>query len=115
MKLFAGIVVLSEINREWHAFLSKRPLWNSEKGDFESWAGGYQITAVGKMESVDNGDFRQCALREFGEETGLGFLTNFEEVHKTQVFDDYQKVIFMSVIPWPKVILMMQKTHLVPF
>ncbi|MEK9201720.1 MAG: NUDIX domain-containing protein [Patescibacteria group bacterium] len=113
MKQMAGIILVCEINGEVYAFLSKRPHWNAEIGNFESWGGGYQITAVGEMKDEDGGDFRQCALRELAEETGLGFLPHLDEVNRVNT-NEKNAVTYASVVQFRDIIKVMQMTHLVP-
>lgn len=114
MKRSAGVILVCEIEGKQYALLSKRPYWNSETSEAESWAGGYQVTAAGKMEETDKGDFRQCALRELGEETSIGFLPNQPEEVFRDFSDEKEVITFMSTIPFADAILAMQKVHLVP-
>ncbi|MEK7179866.1 MAG: NUDIX hydrolase [Patescibacteria group bacterium] len=113
MKQMAGVILVCEINGEEYAFLSKRPHWNIEMGNFESWGGGYLITACGEMKDEDGGNFRQCALRELAEETGLGFLSHLDLV---DIFatDEKEIVTYVSVVQFRDIMRVMQIAHLVP-
>ena len=53
---------------KWYVALQVRPYWNTEKNKRESWPGGHQVTAHGKLK--DDEDFIQSLVRETEEEIG---------------------------------------------
>ena len=70
MKRSVGLLVMTAINSHLVALLSRRGVWNYEKGGFESWPGAYQITAHGKAKGEE--DVKTNLEREVGEELGGG-------------------------------------------
>jgi len=69
MKRSVGLLVMTAINSHLVALLSRRGVWNYEKGGFESWPGAYQITAHGKAKGEE--DVKTNLEREVGEELGI--------------------------------------------
>src|SRR3989344_4173828 len=112
MKRSAGVILICEVEGKQYAMLSKRPYWNDETSGPESWARGYPVTAAGKMNGEDKGDFHQCALRELGGETSLGLLPNPLQEIVRDFSDEKEVITFMSTISFADAIPAMKQVHL---
>ncbi len=68
-----GLLVFTELpNLGLCAVLQRRGEFNTEKTAPESWPGGCQVTAHGKLEEGEN--FEDAIRREIAEELGAGFF-----------------------------------------
>ena len=71
-KKSVGIVLFNKTAAGLVVILQIRGTWNAEKNCPESWPGGCQVTAHGKLESGE--DFTQALYREVAEELGAEIL-----------------------------------------